>query len=437
MKKISYFLLYTLTIFFGFNTAFAQVKKTREATPPPSKKLLLHKMDPNNLNFGLGLDANFNLLGAQYGNYSGRTMPRISFFLTRPINKYYVNSFVSLWDYAIEPVALNIIGSRERNIDNQYGGYYYDPSFALHLIPDRSSSDFRIILGVRPSFLLYSYTEILENGEYRLAQGGVDANKNKAGDFDLSGMLGFSFKFSSIGNFEIKYVHSFTNQNNINYVKGRPDLVELGIKLSAVQIGKVLFDENEETQKQLLKLSKGTLLVMLPTTNPNEEKALREMEKYSEIQQLHFQQEATNKMVVENFNKHYKFSKVLFFYDTSALKIVNKNFDGVFLNPQGEVMPRPESFDSTNFFIASFCDDVSEFSNKFTYGLHVYDDKMQALSKPFNVPRNDMGLFPDGDIIAYMRKKKALFNINEYEKVVQKFNDRLIEGKMKQLVDNE
>jgi hypothetical protein len=145
-----------------------KVKKAPKIEAP--KKLLLHKMDPDNFNFGVGIDGNFNLIGAQFGNYNGKSMPRISVFLTRPISKYYVNSFISLWDYAIEPVAINFIGMRENTIDNQYGGYYFDPSFALHLIPDRSSSDFRIMLGVRPSYLMYSYSEILENGDLKIQQ---------------------------------------------------------------------------------------------------------------------------------------------------------------------------------------------------------------------------------------------------------------------------
>ncbi len=142
------------------------IKKQTIAVTP--KKLLLHKMDPDNFNFGVGMDMNFNLLGNQFSNYSGKTMGRMSVFFTKPISKYYHNSFISLWDYAIEPVAINFIGSRETVKDNQYGGYYFDPSFALHLIPDRSSSDFRIMFGVRPSYLMYSYSEVLENGEYRL-----------------------------------------------------------------------------------------------------------------------------------------------------------------------------------------------------------------------------------------------------------------------------
>lgn len=410
-------------------------KKKKPIKIEESKKLLLHKMDPDNFNFGVEIGGNFNLIGSQFGNYVGKSQPRISIFFTKPVSKYYINSFISLWDFAVEPVALNLISCRENTIDNQYGGYYYDPSFALHLIPDRSSSDLRIILGVRPSYLLYSYSEILENGEYRLSQSGVATNKNKAGDIDISGMLGLSLKFSKIGYFDIKYTHSFTNQNNINYVQGRPSLIEFGIRLSAVQIGKALFDIDAETQKQVVKLSKGTLLVMLPTPNQNEVNALQSAGRTNEIRELFYQQELTNKMVIEKFTRDFKFSKVLFFFDSSAIKITNKNFTNVFVDDNMNTISTSETFDTTNFFIASFCEDVSEFANRFTYGLHVYDVKMQALPSPFNGLKNDMGLYPGGDIITYMRKKKALFSIGEYERVIRKFNDRLLKKKMEVLED--
>ena len=410
-------------------------KKKKPIKIEESKKLLLHKMDPDNFNFGVEIGGNFNLIGSQFGNYVGKSQPRISIFFTKPVSKYYINSFISLWDFAVEPIALNLISCRENTIDNQYGGYYYDPSFALHLIPDRSSSDLRIILGVRPSYLLYSYSEILENGEYRLSQSGVATNKNKAGDIDISGMLGLSLKFSKIGYFDIKYTHSFTNQNNINYVQGRPSLIEFGIRLSAVQIGKALFDIDAETQKQVVKLSKGTLLVMLPTPNQNEVNALQSAGRTNEIRELFYQQELTNKMVIEKFTRDFKFSKVLFFSDSSANKITNKNFTNVFVDDNMNTISTPETFDTTNFFIASFCEDVSEFANRFTYGLHVYDVKMQALPSPFNGLKNDMGLYPGGDIITYMRKKKALFSIGEYERVIRKFNDRLLKKKMEVLED--
>ncbi len=410
-------------------------KKKKPVKIEETRKLLLHKMDPDNFNFGVEIGGNFNLIGSQFGNYVGKSQPRISLFFTKPVSKYYINSFISLWDFAVEPIALNLISCRENTIDNQYGGYYYDPSFALHLIPDRSSSDLRIILGVRPSYLLYSYSEILENGEYRLSQSGVASNKNKAGDIDISGMLGLSVKFSKIGYFDLKYTHSFTNQNTMSYVQGRPSLIEFGIRLSAVQIGKVLFDIDAETQKQVIQFSKGTLLVMLPTPNQNEVNSLQSAGRTNDIRELFYQQELTNKMVVEKFTRDYKFSKVLFFLDSSAIKIINKNFNNVFVDDNMNTISTPETFDTSNFFIASFCEDVSEFANRFTYGLHVYDLKMQALPSPFNGLKNDMGLYPGGDIITYMRKKKVLFSIGEYERVIRKFNDRLLKKKMEVLED--
>lgn len=411
-----------------------QVKKKtlKVALVVESKKLLLHKMDPNNFNFGVGIDGNFNLIGADFGNRVGNFMPRMSIFFTKPLNKFYINKFISMWDYSVEPVAVNFIESRDKTTDNQFGGYYFDPSFSFHFVPDRSSADFRLLFGFRPSYLMYSYSQTLQNGTYSLVQGGLESNKNKAGDIDLAGMVGFSFKFSQIGNFEVKYVHSFTNNNTVNYVQGRPNTLEVGVKLSAVQIGRALFDADAEIKKQVLKLNRGTLLIMFPTPNINEVNALKRMGRFDDANQLYFLQDLTNKMVIEKMKVEYKYSKILFFSDTSINKILAKDFTNVFINENYETIERPETFDSTNFLIASFCFDVSEYSsrNKLAYGLHVYDEKMQLLSKPFNTMRNDMGLVQGNNVIADLLGKKTLFTPQEYETVVRKFNDRLLKSKL-------
>jgi hypothetical protein len=447
MTKLYKILFLNFTILFVLTFAFrtsvlgqdtSVVKsKVKKITPVSdnNRKLLLHKMDPDNFNFGVSIDGNLNLIGSQFGNRVGNFTPRIGLFFSKPVNKYFVNSFINMFDYAIEPVAINILSSRDKFSDNQYGGYYFDPSFALHFIPDRSSSDFRILLGVRPSYLMYSYSEVLENGAYQIAQSGLESNKNKGGDFDFGAMLGISFKFSQIGNFDLKYIYSFTDKSTVNFVQGRPSSLEFGIRLSAVQIGKALFDADAEAQKQVIKLNKGTLLVMFPTPNINEINALKSMNRWDEIKQIYYTHELNNKMVRDNMDKEYKFSKVLYFSDTSIQKVMNKSFENVFINENYQPIPVPNNFDSSNFLIASFCFDLSEYSsrNKLAYGLHVYNNKMELMSKPFNVMKNDMGLVPGNNVIAELTGKKLSFTPLEYETVVRKFNDRLLKSKMMEL----
>jgi hypothetical protein len=171
---------------------------------------------------------------------------------------------------------------------------------------------------------------------------------------------------------------------------------------------------------------------MFPTPNINEVNALKRMGRFDDANQLYFLQELTNKMVIEKMKVEYKYSKILFFSDTSINKILAKNFTNVFINENYESIEKPVTFDSTNFLIASFCFDVSEYSsrNKLAYGLHVYDDKMQLLSKPFNTMRNDMGLVQGNNVIADLLGKKTLFTPQEYETVVRKFNDRLLKSKL-------
>lgn len=441
MTKLYKILLYSILILgvlnkvsFAQDTATARQKVSKETKLGEPKKLLLHKMDPNNFNFGVGIDANLNLIGSEYGNRVGNFMPRFSVFLSKPLNKYYVNSFISLWDYSIEPLAINFIESRDKSTDNQFGGYYFDPSFALHLVPDRSSTDFKFMFGLRPSYLMYSYSQTLENGAYRLIQGGLESNKNKAGDIDLAGMIGFSFKFSQVGNFEIKYVHSFTNNSTGNYISGRPNTLEFGVRISAVQIGKTLFDIDYEVKKQVLKLNKGTLLVMLPTPNIHEINALKRAGRNDDVTQMYYVQQLNNKMVMDKMKSDYKFSKVLYFSDSSINKVLAKDFNNVFIDENYLSIEAPVTFDSTNFLIASFCFDISEFSsrNKLAYGLHVYNEKMQLLSKPFNAMRNDMGLVQGNNIFADLFGKKVLFTPLDYENVIKKFNDRLLRYKLEE-----
>jgi hypothetical protein len=218
-------------------------------------------------------------------------------------------------------------------------------------------------------------------------------------------------------------------------VQGRPSSLEFGIRLSAVQIGKALFDADAEAQKQVMKLNKGTLLVMFPTPNINEINALKSMNRWDEIKQIYYTHELNNKMVRDNMDKEYKFSKVLYFSDTSIQKVMNKSFENVFINENYQPIPVPNNFDSSNFLIASFCFDLSEYSsrNKLAYGLHVYNNKMELMSKPFNVMKNDMGLVPGNNVIAELTGKKLSFTPLEYETVVRKFNDRLLKSKMMEL----
>jgi hypothetical protein len=116
--------------------------------------------------------------------------------------------------------------------------------------------------------------------------------------------------------------------------------------------------------------------------------------------------------------------------------VLAKNFTNVFYGEKNTQSALPENFDTTNYLIASFCEDVSEYTNKFTYGLHIYDQKLNPMPKPFNNPKNDLGLFAGGDILAYMKKRKMLYSREEYEEVVKSFNQRLQKIKL-QFIENQ
>ena len=114
--------------------------------------------------------------------------------------------------------------------------------------------------------------------------------------------------------------------------------------------------------------------------------------------------------------------------DTSAYKVISKNFNNVFVNSELIVDPYIKP-DSSNFFVASFCDDISAYTAKHQYGLFVYDDQINQLPKPFNVPANLIGANLEGDPINFFRKRRYNYSIMPFEKIIVKLNNRLLHYK--------
>ena len=89
-------------------------------------------------------------------------------------------------------------------------------------------------------------------------------------------------------------------------------------------------------------------------------------------------------------------------------------------------MPNPSvNFDTANYFIASFIEDVSQLTQKMDYGLY-YDHKFIQLGKPYNSTSNGMGIFAGGDPQNYIRRiKTSGYFPEDFRKIIKKTNARL------------
>ncbi len=411
-KKHCLSILFILTTLFCSNKTFGQTK--------------FANLDKDDMNFGLSLNLNYSLLGNQFGNYVGRGLGSFGPFISRPVTRFYLNRFLSMWDMSAEP-AITLLSTREMQSDIRYTNYYFDANFGFYFIPDRSSNDLQLFFAFRPSYLLFCSNEVFELGNYKIVSE-LDKNKNRSGDIDLCTVLGVNVALSDVLNVEMKYVYSFTDKNTDSYVSGRPSSFEIGVKLSALSIRDKFSGPEISLRKYIKKLSKGTLLVMLPTPNENEIDALISKGLESEIDTMLYQNKTTNEMVIQEFKKEFDFCNVLFFMDSSVYKVMNKHYDNVFVNERFESL-NEFSIDTNNLFVASFCADISAYTTRYDYGLYVYNTKMEQLGKPFNVFGNYLGVFTQGDPLNYIRKRKILFDNSAYKKVIKKLNNRLMKYK--------
>jgi hypothetical protein len=105
---------------------------------------------------------------------------------------------------------------------------------------------------------------------------------------------------------------------------------------------------------------------------------------------------------------------------------INKgNFDKVFLDDNLKIK-EGVSLDTSNYFIGSFVEDVSEYTHKLGYGLYLYDTKFIQLGKPYNSGTNSLGIYIGGDPMNYFRRVKTSgYFPEDFRKVIKKVNDRL------------
>jgi hypothetical protein len=371
--------------------------------------------------YGLFGNLNFPMVSGKTTDAVGRGLFGVGAFYQSAFTPYHHNKFLNSLDFTAE-LSMNYIGFRDKQTDFRYNNYYIDPAFFINYIPDRLSDDLRLMIGLRPSILMYQNNEKSDFGTYTIVRN-EDRNLYKNGDLDFGLTGGISLSMGNIARIEVKYTHSFTNKMSDQIIKGRPSLIEFGLKLSAVDVRNTLTKREKTLSDQLLKQSKGTLLVMLETPNEKVIRKLKARNKTEEIYYLFEYQKQTNKMVIDEFKKQFDFCKIIYFMDSSAYKISKRDFNGAFVNAALE--PIATDFDTSNYFIAAFCEDVSVVTNKIDYGLYFYDANFIQFRKPYNIGANNLNIFANGDPMSYFKRLKVTYNQNDFARIIKKANMRL------------
>lgn len=365
------------------------------------------------IGYGLRMGLNYSLSGLSYSNYSGSTGLTGGLFISKPI----LDHFALL----VEP-GYTGISFREQSSDKRYNAHYLEAGITLVIYPSALSREFAFQLGYRPSLLAAYNSEIIEYGNY--VPKTFDNNKNKTGRTDgvLHGSI--SIAMSDFVNLELGCNYSLTNQTSATDVKGRPSTIEVGLRLNAVSLKEKMTKKEKSLRDVIAGYSKGSLFVMLATPNSKEIKKLEEQGKTEEIKLINIEILARNQKIMRDFRENYSISKVYFFMDTSAYKLISGSYSGIFVevNLKADENIRP---DTNNFFVAAFTEDISTYTNKMHFGLFLYDEKMNLLGKPFSHPGNLVAPVLDGDPINYLRKRSNYLGV-PYGRVIGKFNTRLL-----------
>jgi hypothetical protein len=235
---------------------------------------------------------------------------------------------------------------------------------------------------------------------------------------------GISLSLGQVARFETKYTWGSTAQLSPGFLKGKPSLLEFGLKLSAVNLSKLIQNKDESFDNQLKKLNSSKLLVMLETPNEKLIAKLRADNNTTQIDNIIAYQQATNLAVKNAFIKFFNFSDIAFFYDSNAYLVSTGNSSKAIANCEFNTNATTQN--DTAFYIAAFCNDFSPISQKIDYGLYFYDAKFLLLNKPFNLPTNHLGVFPNGDPLAYFKRLSVLRNVADFNRIVFKANARLM-----------
>lgn len=366
----------------------------------------------NEQSYGVKATLNYSMSGTRYGKYSGLGQYSLGLFGSTRYN------WLSI---TVEP-AFSVVSFREQQSDNRYVHYFADLSAIAYAEPF-STSALKFYLGIRPSYLLAHQTEVFNNGVYTDVSDD-SRNKNKNGQINMGVSAGVAVSLSDVVDFELGYFHSFSEQTDLNQVKGRPSTVELTLRLNAINLRNRLTAKQKTIQESVQTFKRGDLYVMLMTPNQKEIDRLRKAGADTIITEIENELRMRNLKIMNTFKSNYSFNTVRFFMDTSVYKLLSGNRSGIFVNTFFEPDTAQVS-DTTPFLIGSFCDDISDYTKKYVFGFYMYDPTMKQLEKPFNVPGNMFSVFSEGDPFNYLRRKRYNYFDLPYDKIIKKFDSRM------------
>jgi opacity protein-like surface antigen len=365
----------------------------------------------SNYEYGIRGSLNLSTIGTQYGKYNGSGYYNIGVFGSKKISDQILLAF--------EPT-YSLSGFKEKQNDSRYTLQHLDLNLNAYFSMFGDDALW-LYLGLRPGYLLGSRSETIKDGNYVK----LDAvnNTNKIGKIDIGLNAGFSVKLSPVVNFELGYHYSATNNNDNVQIQGRTSTIEMTLKLNAVDL-KRLIDKKEITLKeQIQEYQKGVLFVMLPSLS---EKDLARLSDEGDRNYTINELRVRNLKVVAEFIRNYSFTPVYFFADSNINQIISGNYSSIFLNKNLEVDTTIKVHQKMNFMVASFCNDLYNYSDRISYGLFIYDNKMNQMGKPYTIPGQMFGLYTDGDPQNYFKTKRINYTNMPFDRMIRKFNSRMI-----------
>ena len=360
--------------------------------------------------YGVRASLNMSTIGTQYGKYNGSGFYSLGAFGSRKMT-----NVITL---AVEPT-YTITGFKEKQNDNRYTLQHLDVNLNTYfsLFGDDA---LRLFLGVRPGYLLGKRSETIKEGSYVKAD--AINNTNKSGQIDLGINAGLSVQLSQVVNFELGYTYGATNNNDNTLIQGRTSTIEMTLKLNAVDLKRLLDNREVTLKEQIQQYQKGILFVMLPTLSEKDlSKYTIDGDRSYAVNELRVR----NLKVINEFKRHYSFTPIYFFADSNVNQIVMGNWGSIFLNSNLEIDSSITAPPTTNFMVASFCNDLFAYSDRISYGLFVYDNKMNQLGKPYTIPGQMFGLFTDGDPQNYFKTRRINYTTMPFDRMIRKFNSRM------------
>lgn len=376
---------------------------------------------------GVSLDLIYPTVNNIQTPYVGRALGGVSFFRCGTaaellgIAKQKENK-LQAHEFDLE-LGYHLLGVRNKNIDYLYTDHLLEASFNWMFAPFPESSDFRLILGYRPSYLITTSSEKMENGDYVIDQDAL-SNHNRSGDWMHSINTGISLAMGSYTTLELKYVISLNENYTKDYVKGRFSTTEISLKWNLEALGNELLDKKNTIKNDAKQFKDGVLFVMLESVGEKEIQNKISSGKSDEVNELIKASRARNESVKKILGERYKLTPVYYFYDSNAYAITNHQYAGNIFDSNGQLLSNIPS--KQKIYLAAVAEDFSDITHRIDLGFYIYDADFKQLGKPFNVKQNSVERSANLDIFEYFRKPSKDLSEERLIAVIESFQARII-----------